>query len=45
MMECLNSPNESVRLEALAVLAIIADQGRQYKELLCESFGKMLEYF
>ena len=38
-MECLNAPNESVKVEALALLSTIAGKGRQYKELLCESFG------
>lgn len=44
LMECLNAPNESVKIETLALLTIIANKGRQYKELLCESFGKQSNY-
>lgn len=40
LMECLNSSKESVKTEALFLLTIIANKGRQYKELLCESFGE-----
>ena len=31
---------ESAKCEGLKLLSSIADRGRQFKELLCESFGE-----
>ena len=36
----LRTAKDSAKTEAIKLLTAIANKGRQYKELLCESFGK-----
>ena len=36
----LKSAKDNDKMEALRLLTIIANKGRQYKELICESYGE-----
>lgn len=36
----LKSANDDDKAEALRLLTMIANKGRQYKELICESYGE-----
>ena len=36
----LRTARETAKTEAIRLLSAIANKGRQYKELLCESYGE-----
>ncbi len=40
----LRTARETAKTEAIRLLSAIANKGRQYKELLCESYGESSDY-
>ena len=40
----LKSAKDTDKAEALRLLTIVANKGRQYKELICESYGESVQF-